>query len=607
MTNKTRLALLLTAVLAALAPSAGADSPAQLLASKGPEAFVPSVVEAMKSEATMEIVSVADAPGFDRAWRVQSGKYIANVEDVQLEGFSAIPVEVNGAALLHLWLRSPASQDESGKGHMFVHVRKNGVDFNSSLIATLEAGREWQEYYLPFRMIGTYPENGAVLRLRFGFPGQTVEVGGVEVLYYGPDTDTTTLPRTRFSYLGREDGAQWRIDALERIERIRKGNLHIRVVDAQGNPVEGATVRVRQTRSAFQFGSAVQLHRLCSDTAENDIYRAKILEYFNAAGSENDFKWPVWQGEWNSLAPYSHESAVKGLEWLRDNGIAARAHVLVWPGWKNLPVEVRQMCEGGRKDEVLPYIAAHIREMAEVTRGLVEEWDVLNEPYTNHDLMDIFGDQIMVEWFKLAREAMPGVTLAFNDFENHDQTINAAHVEHFEKTLGYLLDNGAPVDMLGLQVHISGQPNPPQYVLATLDRYEAASGGLPVRFTEFDIRTEDLTLQADYTRDFLILAYSHPTVVGMQLWGFWEPIHWIPVGAMLRGDWSEKPNAAVYRDLVLNQWRTNASLTTCACGETSIRAFQGDYEIVVEADGAITEAKATVAPGAEDTDIVIQL
>jgi hypothetical protein len=91
MTNKTRLALLLTAVLAALAPSAGADSPAQLLASKGPEAFVPSVVEAMKSEATMEIVSVADAPGFDRAWRVQSGKYIANVEDVQLEGFSAIP------------------------------------------------------------------------------------------------------------------------------------------------------------------------------------------------------------------------------------------------------------------------------------------------------------------------------------------------------------------------------------------------------------------------------------------------------------------------------------------------------------------------------------
>ena len=39
---------------------------------------------------------------------------------------------------------------------------------------------------------------------------------------------------------------------------------------------------------------------------------------------------------------------------------------------------------------------------------------------------------------------------------------------------------------------------------------------------------EDEEMQADYTRDFLTLAYSHPTVVGVQLWGFWERAHLQP-------------------------------------------------------------------------------
>ncbi|HNX04073.1 MAG TPA: endo-1,4-beta-xylanase, partial [Opitutales bacterium] len=292
-----------------------------------------------------------------------------------------------------------------------------------------------------------------------------------------------------------------------------------------------------------------------------------------------------------------HGKAVDGLKWLKAHGIDARGHVLVWPSWKNLPKEVRQMHDEGHDDQILPFISTHIREMAEVSRGLMSEWDVLNEPYTNHDLMDIFGNQIMVDWFKEARAAMPGVRLVFNDFSNHDELVDAAHVAHFERSFRYLQAEGAPVDMLGLQAHISGQPNAPARVLATLDRYQRSSGGLPVRFTEFDIRTDDEDLQADYTRDFLILAYSHPTVAGVQFWGFWEKAHWIPVGAMFRGDWSEKPAAKVYRDLVLNKWRTNVDGATGRDGSFMTRAFQGDYEITVSGNGKTATTRATLAPG----------
>ena len=42
-----------------------------------------------------------------------------------------------------------------------------------------------------------------------------------------------------------------------RIERHRKSDVEIRVVDADGKPIPGAKVDVKQTNSAFLFGSNI--------------------------------------------------------------------------------------------------------------------------------------------------------------------------------------------------------------------------------------------------------------------------------------------------------------------------------------------------------------
>lgn len=334
------------------------------------------------------------------------------------------------------------------------------------------------------------------------------------------------------------------------------------------------------------------MSRLSSNAPDDKIYKEKVLELFNAASPENDLKWPVWLGEWEGN--YSHEKALAGLHWLQDHDFHLRGHVLVWPGWKNLPQPIHKLHEQGRDDEIQGVIRDHINEMAQATKGLLSEWDVLNEPYTNHDLMDIMGKQVMVEWFQMAREAMPDTVLYLNDFSNHDRTMDAAHVAHFKEVVRYLQAHDAPLDGLGLQAHISGQPNDPVNVLATLDDY--AKFGLPMRITEFDVRTEDEQLQADYTRDFLILMFSHPSVVGVQFWGFWAGSHWIPEAAMFRQDWTPKPAAGVYRDLVLNKWRTNADGTTDSQGDFDLRAFHGDYEITAELDGQKSTVKVSVGP-----------
>jgi hypothetical protein len=148
---------------------------------------------------------------------------------------------------------------------------------------------------------------------------------------------------------------------------------------------------------------------------------------------------------------------------------------------------------------------------------------------------------------------------------------------------------------LGLQAHISANPSPPVNLIAVLDRY--AGLGLPVRVTEFDINTDDEELQADYTRDFLIAMFSHSSVVGVQLWGFWENAHWIPRGAMYRANWSEKPNARAYKALVLDQWRTRVTGTTDAQGTWRSRGFHGDYVVTVEHGGRTFEHVFSLSSG----------
>jgi GH35 family endo-1,4-beta-xylanase len=565
--------------------------------------FSAQVAPTSRDQAQLSVVDAA-GPGFTRAWRIATLQDTSPMAAIELRALNARPVAVGDVAILRFFARATEISDETGGGRVQLVIRRNGVDWNSSFEGDFTLNRSWQEILVPFVWSQEFAIDGAALMLRFGFKRQTVEIGGIDAIYYGKTRTFESLPRTRFTYAGREPDAPWRKAALERIEKIRKGDFTVSVSDAAGHVVPNAHVTVTQRRSAFEWGSALQMARLVVDTPDNLRYRQVTEELFNAASTENDLKWPVWLGEWEGN--FSHDQTLAGLRWLRARGFHLRGHVLVWPGIKNLPKPIQERIGTPRQNQIPALIEAHIREMARATKGLLDEWDVLNEPFTNFDLMKLFGDEIMPPWFKVAREEMPGVKLFSNDFSNQDATTDADHVAHFEKTTRYLLDHGAPVDGLGLQAHFNGRPNAPENILAVLDRYQAQFH-LPVRMTEFDVWTRDEELQADFTRDFLILSFSHPSVIGVQHWGFWESVHWRPSAAMFRNDWSEKPNAKVYRNLVLNQWRTHLSGKTDAQGRFANRGFFGDYEVVVESGGKRATATFTLDPTAAPAAVNVAL
>ena len=171
-----------------------------------------------------------------------------------------------GVAMIRFFGRATAAADETGTGRVYVVVRRNGPDSTSSFEGDYAFGREWQEVLIPFVFARDLGAGDTAVILRFGFKRQTLEIGGLEVLDYGRTLAYGQLPRTRFNYAGREPGAAWRGQALERINRIRQGDIVVSVRDSAGRPVAGAEVRIEQRRSAFQWGTALEMARLMRDS-----------------------------------------------------------------------------------------------------------------------------------------------------------------------------------------------------------------------------------------------------------------------------------------------------------------------------------------------------
>lgn len=446
--------------------------------------------DANREAATCARVDVSGR-GFARAVRVETTRDTGPHWAIELRAPLSGAIAAGDVALLHFHVRTIAASDETGGGQLRVALQGKEPDAPRIADTQFTVGRDWQELFVPLTFPRDFAAGDPELVFGFGYKRQTLEVGGCEVLDYGKSLAQSALPRTRFTYAGREPDAAWRKDALARIEEIRKGDVVVTVVDASGKPVSNARVAVEERRAAFQFGSALQFARLVHDTPDNLKYREKVLELFNAASPENDLKWPVWLGEWGN--EFSHEQSLTALHWLRDHHYQVRGHVLVWPSWRNLPKAIGALRNTPQQADIPRLVREHIADEMGATKGLIDEWDVLNEPWDNHDLMDLFGKEIVVDWFVAARQALPDAPLYLNDYSNHDAVTDRAHAEHFEKTAAFLLEHHAPLTGLGLQAHIGSTPNAPVRVLAALDRY--AKFGLPIRITEFDINTDDEELR----------------------------------------------------------------------------------------------------------------
>jgi GH35 family endo-1,4-beta-xylanase len=227
-------------------------------------------------------------------------------------------------------------------------------------------------------------------------------------------------------------------------------------------------------------------------------------------------------------------------------------------------------------------IESRFQDIISATKGKVEDWDVVNEPYSNDDLLKILGQEVMVKWFQRARQLDPNVKLTLNDYPSLDSD-SSRHLDAFYNTIDMLTKAKAPVDTIGFQGHFGSAVVPPERVLKALDRF--AKFGLPIQITEFDMDTADRDLQARYMRDFLTACFSHESVIGVTQWGFWAGRHWLPNAALWDENWNLRPHGKVFQELTQKTWTTQKTGKTNNAGNLPFRGFYGTYSATITVPG----------------------
>jgi GH35 family endo-1,4-beta-xylanase len=530
---------------------------------------------------------------FAKSLQVQLTAQPQNTWDTSISTQTTEAVKKDDVLLIGFWARGKPLEGVGG-GVAEVVFETNGAPYTKSVQYLVETPSDgsWQHYWVRFRSLQDYALGGATVTFQTGYLKEEFELAGLEVWNFG-DAEFESLPHTPLTYAGREPDADWRTEADQRIDKIRKSDLEITVIGADGNPVVDASVRVHQQAHAFDFGTAATADMIAGDHEQKAKYREVLLKHFNVATIENGLKWKYWD-----KYPDNRRQTLEAIDWLNENGVAVRGHVMVWPGHRYLPEWIKTIED--QPDVLSKVIDGHISELGYAVQGKVRDWDVVNEIFDNRDLTNALGDEAMIHWFEEARRVSPGVDLYYNDYAGLVRGGHpTAHKDHYERTIKYMIDNNAPIDGIGIQGHFGSLLTPPKRLLSELDRWNAL--GLKIQITEFDVTVPDEQLRSDFARDFLIACFSHEAVDGIVTWGFWEGAHWEPKAALFDNDWNPTAIGKHWIELTQNRWWTDKTLTTDKDGKLSLRGFKGTYSVEC---GGVSEA---VILGDEEATVTLKL
>ena len=388
-----------------------------------------------------------------------------------------------------------------------------------------------------------------------------------------------------------------------RIEKHRKADATVAVVDASGKPVPGATIQVEQTAHAFLFGSNIFAWGSVADPQAQAAYRERFAELLNYATLP--FYWPSYEPRRGEPA---HARTEEVARWCKEHGIATKGHPLAWnmadPRW--LPDEL---------EEIRGLQMARIEDCVSHFAGLIDRWDVVNEAthFDREEFVRLRAPKHSAMWQKVgqmeftrecfthARKAGPQATLLINDYRTDPA---------YERVIEQLVDaGGKPMyDVIGIQSHMHGGAWPTRNTWEVCERF--ARFGAPLHFTETTILSGDRTwekprgaewpstpegeaYQAEHVVRFYTMLFSHPAVEAITWWDFADLHSWkgAPAG-FVRKDMSPKPAYDELKRLIKGKWWTNTALETGADGTAGFRGLLGDYKVTVMLGGKKTADEA---------------
>ncbi|MEX2607053.1 MAG: endo-1,4-beta-xylanase [Kiritimatiellia bacterium] len=308
----------------------------------------------------------------------------------------------------------------------------------------------------------------------------------------------------------------------------------------------------------FQLGANAFWLKPGEESEKQSILKARFEEVFSFATLP--FNWGRYEAECGNP---QQRRLLDMAAWFTERGIQVKGHPLCWhevaPHWESSKTP----------NEMYRLQLERITREVTAFRGVVDMWDVLNEPVvmprftrTKSFLIDYVKEHgvtpLIQDVFARAREANPDAVLLINDYDPS---------EAYAEIIARCLDAGVEIDVIGIQSHMHAGYWGADRILEVCERFSRF--GLPLHWTEltipsapehpkndwssrqtdWDSTPEGEQLQLGQVSEIYTLLYQHPRVEAVTWWDLVDG-GWLgaPAG-LLRKDLSPKPAFHWLREL----------------------------------------------------------
>lgn len=386
--------------------------------------------------------------------------------------------------------------------------------------------------------------------------------------------------------------------ARKRICDVRQKDVELFVLK-DGKPVENAGVSVRMKKHQFLFGAVSYAHGTLQHPGKEERFTELFTRLFNY--TMVPFHWSWYEPE---REKYNEPYTGNLVKWAQENGLKKKLHALIW----------HELCPDWVTDEnVEQEYIRRIQYLMARYGDSFDFFDLANETTVN----DRFDNpvsrwvkrkgpiEMMKFGTKLVRAWKPDAKLLFGDWNVHGE-------DYFE-FLHKMRESGVDIDIIGMQSHMHRDLWTQEETLRVMDR--ASEFGWPIHFPEcsvcsgkpigemsygagavnhFSETEDDLFWQADFTKNFYTIVFSHPAVEALSWFDFTDH-RWLnaPAG-LVDDDLNPKPVYGALYDLIHREWHSDADLTTGPNGSCKTRLFCGNYDITVRADNQLVRVNRDV-------------
>jgi len=393
--------------------------------------------------------------------------------------------------------------------------------------------------------------------------------------------------------------------ANDRIEKVRRGDASILVLDDNNVPVRGARIYHEQQKHDFLFGSNMALLAKNGPNAVNQQWADAYVALFNYGTLP--FYWDTYEVKQGQT---SETMLLMMADWAKKRGITTKGAPLIWANsltaWAPAAVDDMQKAQAGR-----------VRDTVSAFCGKIDYWDVVNEPTMGARANNSLGNwmnartpsTVCTDALGWARSACPADTLIINDFRTD---------QDFRELLQNVVRQKGKFDAIGIQ-SLMHRGNWPLYqVWDTCERFKDFE--VPLHFSEVTVLSGNPKVgiaseqqgewpstpageaaQAEYVEKFYTMLFSHPSVQAITWWDLsdYGASQGAPAG-LLRNDMTKKPAYNKLLALVRDNWWTRGNVYTGDDGTARLRGFYGTYKLTVEKEGKRVEAELHLARGLDN-------